>query len=52
MVGRLELGDLEVPAQPDTFSDQLKMTKFSQIFLLAWQLCSMINCMCFLKNSF
>lgn len=42
MIGGLELGDLEVPAQLDTFSDQPKMTKFSQIDLLAWQLHSMI----------
>lgn len=52
MVGGLELGDLEVPAQPDTFSDQLKMTKFSQTDLLAWILYSMINCVWFFKNSF
>lgn len=41
----MELGDLEVLAQPDTFSDQPKMTKLLQIDLLAWQLYSMINCM-------
>lgn len=36
MVGGVELGDLEVPAQPDTFSDQPRMTKFSKIDVLAW----------------